>query len=680
MHQPAPLRSTPRQRLALLAILLASLGLRVWYAVAVHDRQLVTVPYLDTHDYHVWARALASGDWGVGRPYWMGPLYPHLLALSYVLFGVGSQALLLAQGALTLLNLWLVWLLARRWLAPGWAVLAVALYAGYGPPVFYAGFELMVTVVTTLLLVIAWQAGRACERPTRGRWLVLGLLVGVCATARGNALLLLALLPSLLVGRHAATGRRDVVRLVGWLWLGGVLAIAPVTVRNVVVGGDLVLLTSNAGVNLLIGQQAQYGGRFGPLSETPQFEFDPTGETLLEAELGRELRPSQVSHRLTRRALARLARDPGEMLAHYARKTYRFWSGYELPQIYSWNFWHHRLDPLRWFPVAAVWLLGPGLVGGALALGGPARRLWSLLVLGWFASLVPFFPTSRYRQPIMGLLAIGVAAWLAAVVTRWRDGRRRQATLLVAAAALLVLALWPGWSRLDPVDEAWHCHLNRASRAADAGDRAGMLAAVAVAEELRPGRAETPYRQGGYHEKLDDAEGALQAYLVAARRAPQNPFVLYRVGRSLAEVGRHREALTWYDRAARVDPAWSFPWHGRALSLRGLGRFDDAVATMREAIAREPGRARYRGNLASLLAEAGRPDEALRLLEALVRDFPEYVPGWFNLAVARLEEGDPEGARAALARAAAAPDATPAQRASIASLRRRLDKAPGPAP
>mgnify|MGYP000444026164 CR=1 FL=1 len=92
---------------------------------------------------------------------------------------------------------------------------------------------------------------------------------------------------------------------------GAALLIAPVTVRNQVVGHDQVLLTSNGGVNLLIGQQAQYGGRFGPLSETPQFEFDPTGETLLEADLGRELRPSQVSRELTGRALARLAPRPG---------------------------------------------------------------------------------------------------------------------------------------------------------------------------------------------------------------------------------------------------------------------------------------------------------------------------------------------------------------------------------
>ncbi len=188
----------PRPLLGL--ILLASLAVRAWYWLQVHGTHLLSVPYLDAHDYHAWARALVAGDWGRGEPYWMGPLYPHLLAISYAVFGPDGLAMVAAQWALTLLNIWLVWRLGRRWLGDGGGLLAAALYAGYGPPVFYAGLRLMVTVVTTLMLLVAWQADRARTAGSRaGPWLVLGLLVGLTATARGNVLVLLPLLPLVLL-------------------------------------------------------------------------------------------------------------------------------------------------------------------------------------------------------------------------------------------------------------------------------------------------------------------------------------------------------------------------------------------------------------------------------------------------------------------------------------------------
>jgi len=672
MRCPVDLDNPTTQRLALGLVVLVSLALRLWYAVSILDDPLTTAPFLDAAEYDRWARDLVAGDWGVGEPYWMGPLYPHLLALTYLLFGPGSLAIVFGQWALTLVNLVLVHRIARPWLGPRGALLATVLYAGYGPPVFYAGVKLMETVLTTLLLLVAWQTQRALDDPRRGRWLLLGVLVGVCGLARGNALGLLALLPLLLWPRSEA-GHHARWRLTAWLWLGAALMVLPVTVRNVVVGRDLVLLTSNSGVNLMYGQQASYQGRFGPLTETPQYEFDPSGQTLLEHQEGRQLRPSQVSREMTRQALRRLTDEPAAMAVHYGRKVYRFWNGDELPQIYSWNFWRDRTAALRAYPVPAVLLLAGGLLGGVL-LEPRARRVWLVLVGGWFVSLVPFFPTARYRLPIMGLLAIAAAAAALTITRHWCAGRRRQAGLLVLVAAGLVVALWPGWARLDPDDEFWHGHLNRADRAATLGDVAAVDQAVAAAEKLRPGLAETAYRHGGFLERAGDLERALVAYEGAARRAPDHPFTLYRVGRTLTELGRHQEALVWYDRAQAADPTWSMPWHGRGLSLRSLGALSEAADAWRQAVARDPGRPRYRSNLASVLALDGRHDAARDILGELVRDFPSYVPGWFNLALTEARRGQTQAARQALEQAAALPGLTDDQRASLDALRRELQR------
>jgi len=673
MSEPTSLPAVPARSRMVLGILLGlGLVLRLWYWWQVHDTHLVTVPYLDCHDYDQWARALVAGDWGRGEPYWMGPLYPHLLALSYAVFGVGSLVLPVIQILATLGCVVLVYMLGRRWLASETgALLAAALWSFYGPPVFYAGFRLMATLVTVLLLLVALQAWRAGQHPRGRSWFVLGLLVGITATTRGNVLALLPMLPLfLLPGR--GLDRRTMGRLTALLVVGAGLAVMPVTVRNLTVGGDLVLLTSNAGVNLLIGQQAQYGGRFGPLSEKPQFEFDPTGRALLQAELGRDLTPSQVSRELSHRAVERILREPGEMVKHYGRKAYRFWSGYELPQIFSWNYWRGEHMALRFFPVPFVLLGALGLVG-VTVLNSAARRQWLALIGAWFLGLMPFFPTARYRVPITPLLAITTAALILALVGGVRRRQWRQVGVRAGAALLLIVALWPRWGAFDPADETWHNLLSVASRAADAGDRLAILQACAEAEVVRPGLAETPYRQGGYLEKVGDATGALNAYEEAVRRLPSNAFVLYRRARTLVGMGRHREALIGYADAAAADPDWSFPWHGMALSLKALGRKEEAVAAFEKAMELEPGRSRYRSNLASLLAEMGRLDEAEVILSQLTSDFPDYVPGWFNLALVQSRLGQKEEARLTLERVAALPHLSVLEREQVSRLRANLD-------
>ena len=238
------------------------------------------IPLLDSATYHDWAVRLVAGDWGWNETYWMGPLYPHFLALVYLVFGVGSQAAIIIQLALSLLNVGLIYRFTRVLLPAdkgGTALLGTALFAFYGAPVFYAGNLLMATLVTTLYLLTGLQAVRAANQPSVRHWFGLGLMTGLTGLARGNVLVLLAVFPILLwtTPTFGALRWKNLAALV----LGGMLMLAPATVRNLVVADDFVLLTSNGGVNLLIGQQHDYQGIFAPVMETAQAEFDPSMET-----------------------------------------------------------------------------------------------------------------------------------------------------------------------------------------------------------------------------------------------------------------------------------------------------------------------------------------------------------------------------------------------------------------
>ena len=680
---------TPRrQLLLLLALLLAGAALRLMFFLEFRTTDLSLVPLLDAETYHEWAVKLASGDPGWHETYWMGPLYPHWLALVFVIFGLDMHAAEALQLVLTLLNVWLVHRVALRLMetsdraaaAPVVALVAATLYTFYGAPVFYAGFLLMTVLTTTMFLLVAWQAVRAAARPTSWQWLLLGVVTGLAGLARGNVLLLMFTLPVLLWQRRR-TERADIRRYLrpALLFVAGLLGmVLPVTVRNVIVAQDLVLLTSNAGINLLIGQQASGGGIFKPVIGAPQTEHDPSMEMSLEWELGRDVKGSEVSRILTRRAWETFRDDFAAMPAHYARKIWRFWSGYELPQIAAYDYWHSRFTALRLMPLPYLVLSVLGLAGFAFL---PPRARWvlGLLVGTYFLSLLPFFPTSRYRQPIAPLLAISAATWLVAMVgprLGWPVAPGRRSLLRhLALTGALVLLLWPSWTALPESEVLWQVRMHEASRAARLGKIRSALTRSREAEEVRPGLAETHFRLGTYLQEAGALEEAESAFRVALSRSPRNRMLIYRLGRNLETQGRLDEALETFAAASRVSADWAYPWLRTGLVMQRQGRTAEALTAMERAYTCSPGNRRIRANLGALNAENGRMDEARRVLGELTRDYPVYVYGWFNLALVELRAGNPAAAHAALDRAAALRNLTRDQREQVVRLQTMVDEA-----
>jgi tetratricopeptide (TPR) repeat protein len=484
-------------------------------------------------------------------------------------------------------------------------------------------------------------------------------------------LLLLAVLPVLLWKAAPAPSSANRWKNLAALVLGGLLMLTPVTLRNLIVADDFVILTSNGGVNLLIGQQHDYEGIFAPVMEEAQAEFDPSMEATLERELGRDLKGSEVSRILTGRAWRMFRDNLGAMPGHYLRKAYRFWNGYELPQVISYDYWKTQFSALWVLPVPFVLLSALGLLGFRF-LPVPARWIMLVLIGAYFLSLLPFFPTSRYRQPIVPLLAVGAAVFVVAMVRS--RGRR---SVWLTAAGLLILALWPRWASLDRAEVLWQVHLHEASRASRLGNLTKTLAKGREAEEARPGLAATPYHLSLFLEHLGAHDEALAALELARTRKPDGRLIPYRMGRNLEQMEKHEEALASFEQAARLDPDWAYPFLRAGLVLNRMDRKAEALQLMENALERSPGNFRVRSNLASLYAENERLDQAIAILNELTGDYPHYVNGWFNLAVAHYRAGNPEAARAALGRAAGLRGLTEGQTGQIEQLQAVLDGTEG---
>ncbi len=669
------------RRLLWILLLVAAI-LRALYYLEIYQTDLFRVPFLDCLHYQLWAQAILRGDWGVGEPYWMGPLYPHYLALVYLFTGIESHAPQIVQLLLSVLNAALVFFLARRLASPGVALLAAALYAFYGPAVFYAGLLLMATLLTTLFLVTALQAVRCLERPRTGRAFVLGVLVVVTALARGNVLLLAPVLPVLFL--TIGLPRRQTIRLGLTVWLGAASILVPVTVRNVLVGQDFVILTSNGGLNLYLGQNTKYQGIFGPLVAGPVVRFDPNGEWTLENELGRDLKPSEVSRIFTQRALREVVAKPSETVKLYLLKAYRFWNGYEIPQLAAFDHWQGESRVLRLLGVPYTFLAAAGLLGIFLGCGR-LRLVVGLFVGTYFLSMLPFFITARYRQPVVPLLAVAAASFLVRTTQtllvrtdgRWRRSLQwRQGWQRLLLLAILIVALLPAWADFDRKEALWGIHINRAARLVAAGDRQGALAALLDAEAALPGYAGTYLKKGDIHRELEEDELALAAYCAAERLMPEERIIPYDLGRTLHDLGRLQEALDAFDRCVAIDPTWPRGYFGKGMVYRDLSDFPAAIAEMQRAVAAEPGAVHYRNNLASLYAENGQLEQAQATLQEVVERFPDYVKGWINLALVSYNLGHLDIARQALDRAEAIRDKIPAEEETIRDVRTLITAGP----
>ena len=90
------------------------------------------------------------------------------------------------------------------------------------------------------------------------RLLVPGFCLGLAALAVANILLFLPMaLLWVIVARRALPWPRRLLNALPLL-LGASLVIAPVTLRNYLIGDDLVLISSNGGINFYLGNNANY--------------------------------------------------------------------------------------------------------------------------------------------------------------------------------------------------------------------------------------------------------------------------------------------------------------------------------------------------------------------------------------------------------------------------------------
>lgn len=391
-----------------------------------------------------WAQEIAGGNvWG-HEVFFRAPLYYYFLALIYYLFGHNYFIPRLIQIALGAFSTWLTYRLGWRLFGEKEGVIAGVIYALCGPIIYFDADLLIPALLLPLILLTLLQLDRQRENPTTGGFLLAGLMLGLSALARPNILVFIPFVWIWILWVNQGKTKWALV-----FSAGVVLMISPVTLRNWLVGKDFVPISSQAGVNFYIGNNPQSDGYTAIVPGTPgdwEGGYNATIRIAREA-LGADARPSQISGYWFRRALKEMSARPARWVDLTLKKARLLLSGHEIgnnEDIYFQRRFSPILRLLMWEKVIAFpfgTLLPLGFLGLALSWQWRKNSLLLFFFISYALSIIAFFVCTRYRLPLIPILAIWSSAAIVELYRMAKRGNARQYLVVLIGFVLLFFAV-----------------------------------------------------------------------------------------------------------------------------------------------------------------------------------------------------------------------------------------------
>ncbi|MFN0152576.1 MAG: tetratricopeptide repeat protein [bacterium] len=574
-------------------------------------------PSVDEQEYEAWAAKIASGDVVGSGVFYASPVYPYFLGALFRIFGEDLFIPRVVQVVIGAARAPIAAAFAALSFGPAIGVATGVIVALYRTTLFYDVFLLKESLALFIqdialfaLALVLWRARRrtaSAAGEVSVRALVLsGFLMGLAALAReylapliacGAAILALHVralergAPMSVPAERATSGLaswRSPARAAALFAAGAAIALFPVAIRNLVVGGEFVLLSAQGGQNLYLGNSlANHTGlvTFPANVRSDPMTLEQDFRALASHRVGRALGPTEASNYWLRESLREMGSNPTHAITLLARKALLSISAFEVPNVLSIGYFSRISHSLAWNPVRFGLLFPLAALGIAAALRDRERRssaapaLAALAVV--FFALVAFYVSDRYRlpavMPLAMFAAIGAASMWRVVVADLARAPRRigraaiSCAIVVAFAALSRLPLLPEGSRGEAMPPA-------------------------------------------------------------------------NLGNSLAKEGRYEEAIARYNEAFAIEPDTDFALYGIAVVYGDLGRHAEAVDAFRKYIAKNPYSAQAYYSLGNTYFEMGRPDTALMAFEAAVRLEPYYAEAHFNMGAVRHGLGELGGA------------------------------------
>jgi len=404
-------------------LFLFAFAVRLAHVFAMGQSPYFTYPVVDAATFDTIGWSIARGHGYPEKVFWHPPGYPCFLGATWWLVGDSYLAPRLVQAFLGATNVVLIAWIGARLFGRGVGLASGVAAALYAMLIYFDAELLAPTLAIFAMLATVAVAMLAKENHRRALWIAAGALGGLASTVVATALVL----PAIVAGLAR--------RRAHFVLLGLALALAPSTLHNLIRGHELVLISSNGGINFWIGNNSNYEAM---VSIRPDLQWQRLVDEPARAGVHGN---SAASRYFVGKSLRWAAADPWAFARLQLHKVRLLISGNEIYRNHS--IYPARIDSimlalLLWKIPGLAFPFGLLLPLACVGLWVGARRapLLVAIVVGLSVLVLAFFVTARYRVLLVPFLLI-----FAAHGVRWfaKEAGRRQR--LVAGGCALALFL-----------------------------------------------------------------------------------------------------------------------------------------------------------------------------------------------------------------------------------------------
>ncbi len=432
-----------RDKQAIAALFAVGLIIRLVYFLEYRTLLEFLHPTVDALYHHMSAKAIAAGALTSSEPFFRAPFYNYFLGAIYSLTSDSIAAARFIQLLIGSLTAPLVYLLGREVFDRKVGLLASIVVLLTSDIVYFEGELVLEATAMWLILISLLLLVRYTKEPKLSTLAWLGLTTGLAIIDRPNAVVILPLVAWVLWRSYRSD--QDTHRLYQALMFAVLLMIPVglVLVHNVTRPQPALTIATQGGVNFYIGNNpeadgvsAVMPGRLGYNWQYADIKF------AAEEQAKTSLTPAQVSSYYFGLGLESIAADPVVWLSLIVKKTYLIFSGEEISNNRNLPVFKSEFFLFKVLPIG-MGILAPLGIVGMIVFWRRSRpvQIVALFVVLYAASFIAFFVNSRFRLPLLPILAILSAALLLDVIERFRNRQIRQAAVSIAGAAILAVLL-----------------------------------------------------------------------------------------------------------------------------------------------------------------------------------------------------------------------------------------------
>ena len=631
-----------RNRLPIIVFSVAFL-VRFFYLIAYSNSPFFQVHIADALYHEEWANRILGGDilsvkmQGV---LYKAPFYPYFIALSYLLSARSSFFLMLLQVIMTAISCLLLFLIGKRYFSVPAAFIGALCYSFYFPSVYFSA-EMEIPAVAIFLTLLSFYLLIIHSRTIF--LAVSAVIYGFSLLALPTNILLLLLYAFMLVKRQGAIkqGIRKAVLFAAIAFM----TILPCTLRNLIAGNHLTLISANGGMNFYIGNNEKYDETvyLQPGYAFEEFYNEPRRIGGVDSFADRD-------HYWYKKAFDFILAHPGREALLVLKKFVLYFADYEIYRntdiYYAKNHSIYKHIPF----IPSSWILATGLAGLFLAV---YKRKDSNLIVFCVLQALPclvFFVTDRYRLPSLCVWAAFSGFFLTFIANMIRD--RTWPTAIAASACAVCIAIVSNLNYFVVKNPEYRPHFNlgfiyetqtKYDRALEEYSTALNLVKRMEPRDIKT-ESELFARIGNVHMISNNLEAAQEGFNRAVAVNPKSAPAYSYLGTLYDKEGKRDLAVKMFNRAIEIDPWDVVSIHNIGLLYLNNRQFDEAIAKFSRVIELAPEHSGAHNNLAYIYGTQGKYDLMEVEAKKAIYYSPQGTSARYNLASLYLNTGRMEEA------------------------------------